>query len=72
MNVSEKTQSSRRIGVQVQEIMRPPEQIRERMRLRRLSGSRDEFHLAAIVQNLKSLALRTLRPSPIRQRAAFA
>jgi len=31
----------------------------------------DEFHLAAIVQNLKTLALRTLRPSPIRQRAAF-
>ena len=30
----------------------------ERMRLRRLSGARDEFHLAAIVQNLKTLALR--------------
>ena len=44
----------------------------ERMRLRGLSGARDEFHLAAIVQNLKTLALRTLRPSPIRQRAAFA
>jgi transposase len=31
----------------------------ERMRLRGLSGARDEFHLAAIVQNLKTLALRT-------------
>jgi transposase len=30
----------------------------ERMRLRGLSGARDEFHLAAIAQNLKSLALR--------------
>ena len=28
----------------------------ERMRLRGLSGARDEFHLAAIVQNLKTLA----------------
>ena len=28
----------------------------ERMRLRGLSGARDEFHLAAIVQNLKSFA----------------
>ncbi len=28
----------------------------ERMRLRGLSGARDEFHLAAIVQNLKRLA----------------
>ena len=27
----------------------------ERMRLRGLSGARDEFHLAAIVQNLKTL-----------------
>jgi len=34
----------------------------ERMRLRGLSGARDEFHLAAIVQNLKTLALRTLKP----------
>ena len=34
----------------------------ERMRLRGLSGARDEFHLAAIVQNLKTLALRALRP----------
>jgi Transposase DDE domain len=31
----------------------------ERMRLRGLSGTRDEFHLAAIVQNLKTLALRS-------------
>ena len=28
--------------------------------LRRLSGARDEFHLAAIVQNLKTMALRLL------------
>ena len=28
----------------------------ERMRLRGLSGARDEFHLAAFVQNLKTLA----------------
>jgi hypothetical protein len=35
----------------------------ERMRLRGLSGARDEFHLAAIVQNLKTLALRVLRPT---------
>ena len=34
----------------------------ERMRLRGLSGARDEFHLAAIVQNLKTLALRILGP----------
>jgi len=26
------------------------------MRLRGLSGARDEFHLAAIVQNLKTMA----------------
>jgi hypothetical protein len=30
----------------------------ERMRLRGHSGARDEFHLAAIVQNLKTMALR--------------
>lgn len=30
----------------------------ERMRLRGLSGARDEFHLAAIAQNLKTLAFR--------------
>jgi hypothetical protein len=34
----------------------------ERMRLRGLTGARDEFHLAAIVQNLKTMALRLLRP----------
>src|SRR5262245_22340783 len=28
----------------------------ERLRLRGLTGARDEFHLAAIVQNLKTLA----------------
>ena len=44
----------------------------ERMRLRGLSGARDEFLLAATVQNLKTLALRTLGPPPVRQRAAFA
>jgi transposase len=38
----------------------------ERMRLRGLSGARDEFHLAAIVQNLKTLALRILGPPPER------
>jgi DDE family transposase len=41
----------------------------ERMRLRGLLGARDEFHLAAIVQNLKTLALRILGP-PQRQRCA--
>jgi hypothetical protein len=30
----------------------------ERLRLRGLFGARDKFHLAAIVQNLKTLALR--------------
>ncbi len=30
----------------------------ERLRLRGLTGARDEFHLAAIVQNLKTLARR--------------
>jgi hypothetical protein len=34
----------------------------ERMRLGGPSGARDEFHLAAIVQNLKTLALRSLGP----------
>ena len=38
----------------------------ERLRLRGLSGARDEFHLAAIVQNLKTLALRLIRPPPQR------
>jgi transposase len=44
----------------------------ERMRLRGLSGARDEFHLAAIVQNLKTLALRTLGPRPERKPALTA
>src|SRR5215204_1574069 len=44
----------------------------ERMRLRGLSGARDEFHLAAIVQNLKTMALRILGPPPVRPRASFA
>jgi hypothetical protein len=34
----------------------------ERLRLRGLSGARDEFLLAAIVQNLKTMALRLLHP----------
>jgi len=37
----------------------------ERLRLRGLSGARDEFHLAAIEQNLKTLALRLIRPPPL-------
>jgi len=37
----------------------------ERLRLRGLSGVRDEFHLAAIVQNLKTLALRLIRAPPL-------
>jgi transposase len=41
----------------------------ERMRLRGLSGARDEFHLAAIVQNLKTLALRILGPPQVRMPA---
>jgi len=36
----------------------------ERMRLRGLAGARDEFHLAAIVQNLKTLANHIWRPPP--------
>jgi transposase len=36
----------------------------ERLRLRGLTGARDEFHLAAIVQNLKTMALRLRRPPP--------
>ena len=36
----------------------------ERMRLRGLSGARDEFHLAAIAQNLKTLANHIWRPPP--------
>jgi hypothetical protein len=44
----------------------------ERMRLRGLSGARDEFHLAAIVQNLKTLAMRIWRPPPNVQVACVA
>ncbi len=36
----------------------------ERMLLRGLSGARDEFHLAAIVQNLKTLAGYVWHPPP--------
>jgi transposase len=36
----------------------------ERMRLRGLTGARDEFHLGAIVQNLKTLANHMWRPTP--------
>jgi hypothetical protein len=36
----------------------------ERMRLRGLTGARDEFHLAVIVQNLKTLANHIWRPPP--------
>jgi transposase len=43
----------------------------ERMRLRGLSGARDEFHLAAIVQNLKTLAIRLWRPPPNTTAVAF-
>src|SRR5690348_5451484 len=45
---------------------------RKRMRLRGLSGARDEFHLAAIVQNLKTLALRIIGPPPERTPALVA
>jgi transposase len=44
----------------------------ERMRLRGLTGARDEFHLAAIVQNLKALANRIWRPPPSEPAAAMA
>ncbi len=39
----------------------------ERMRLRGLSGARDEFHLAAIVQNLKTMAMRLTKPASLAQ-----
>jgi len=35
----------------------------ERMRLRGITGARDEFHLAAIVQNLKTMAMRLTKPT---------
>ena len=44
----------------------------ERMRLRDLSGARDEFLLAAIVQKLKTLALRAHGPPPTRRRLSLA
>jgi hypothetical protein len=44
----------------------------ERMRLRGLTGARDEFHLAAIVQNLKTMALRLLGPPTTGARGAIA
>src|SRR5664279_4505677 len=44
----------------------------ERMRLRGLSGVRDEFHLAAIVQNLKTLALRTIGPPAVLRHVPLA
>ena len=34
----------------------------ERLRVRGLIGARDEFHLAAIVQNLNTMALKLLKP----------
>jgi transposase len=43
----------------------------ERMRLRGFSGARDEFHLAAIVQNLKTLASYFWRPPPHIQAVSF-
>jgi transposase len=44
----------------------------ERMRLRGLSGARDEFHLAAITQNLKTLANKIWRPPPNLSAACLA
>jgi Transposase DDE domain len=44
----------------------------ERMRLRGLSGARDEFHLAAIAQNLKTMALRLLGPPTGQMSASIA
>ena len=44
----------------------------ERMRLRGLSGARDEFHLAAIAQNLKTLAIRIWRSPPNMPAASMA
>lgn len=44
----------------------------ERMRLRGLTGARDEFHLAAIVQNLKTLANHIWRPPPNEPAAGIA
>ena len=44
----------------------------ERMRLRDLSGARDEFHLAAIMQNLKTMALHLLDPPTGQVRASIS
>jgi hypothetical protein len=44
----------------------------ERVRLQGRSGARDEFHLAAIVQNLKTLANHIWRPPPDAMYAATA
>jgi adenylate cyclase len=44
----------------------------ERMRLRGLTGARDEFHLAATVQNLKALANHSWCPPPNEPRAGVA
>jgi transposase len=44
----------------------------ERMRLRGLTGARDEFHLAAIVQNLKTLANHIGRSPPNEPAACMA
>lgn len=44
----------------------------ERLRLRGLTGARDEFHLAAIVQNLKTLANHMWRPPPCQPVACSA
>ena len=38
------------------------------MRLRGLTGARDEFHLAAIVQNLKTLANDAWHPPPDKEK----
>ena len=43
----------------------------DQMRLRGLSGASDEFHLAAIVQNLKKMALR-LMSLPVQPTAGAA
>jgi hypothetical protein len=42
------------------------------MRLRGLTGARDEFHLAAIVQNLKTLANHAWHPPPDKGAACAA
>jgi hypothetical protein len=44
----------------------------ERMRPRGFTGARDEFHLAAIVQNLKTLANHTGCPPPNKPAACMA